>query len=158
MEAEDYLEKGIAHYHNKDTERARQYVVKAIQADHTNEKAWLWLSGLVSAIQEQRYCFQYVLELNPDNFAAKKGLTRLGNGPAHRPRTIVEPNEQQPLNSKPLNDYMLAGLTIVEPNEQQSISPRSISLQEVAALAYQLSVNERADLISMLAHSLITHR
>lgn len=135
MEAEDYLEKGIAHYHNKDTERARQYFVKAIRADHTNEKAWLWLSGLVSATQEQRYCFQYVLELNPDNFAAKKGLTRLGNGPAHRPRAIVEPT-----------------------TEQQSLSPQSLSLQEVAALAYQLSVNERADLISMLAHSLITHR
>ena len=55
----------------------RRMLADIIQADLDNEQAWLWLSGVVDSEAERRKCLKRVLEINPDNRAAKRGLARL---------------------------------------------------------------------------------
>jgi hypothetical protein len=48
-----------------------------VEVEPENERAWLWLSGVVESPEERRLCLENVLALNPDNSLAHKGLARL---------------------------------------------------------------------------------
>ncbi len=52
-----------------------------LQADYDNETAWLWLSSVVESDTEKRRCLRRVLDINPDNAHARKGLAMLGPEP-----------------------------------------------------------------------------
>jgi hypothetical protein len=63
---------------------ARQLLSETIQAEPDNEQAWLWMSGVVDDSNQQRYCLEQVLKINPANQHAAAGLTKLnsfGNAP-----------------------------------------------------------------------------
>lgn len=77
-ELQDWLEAGIAAAKAGEREKARALFMKVIEADEENEKAWLWLSGVVENDEDRRICLENVLTLNPDNKAAQKGMAKLG--------------------------------------------------------------------------------
>lgn len=76
-QSNERLQAGIRAYKAGDRAGARQLLREALELDRTNEKAWLWLSGVVDSDAERRRCLQNVLKLDPTNEAAHKGLARL---------------------------------------------------------------------------------
>ncbi len=75
------LQRGIAAARSGRSDDARQILEQVIEADPSNEMAWLWLSGLMTTNQQKRACLERVLEANPENVYARAGLARLHDGP-----------------------------------------------------------------------------
>jgi hypothetical protein len=62
-------------------DEARAFLMKATELDPYNEDAWLWLSGIVDAADDQRTCLENVLAINPGNQRALQGLAYLEGKP-----------------------------------------------------------------------------
>jgi tetratricopeptide (TPR) repeat protein len=73
-ELERLLRDGIAAARSGQKEQARELLLQVIALDEEVEPAWLWLSGVVDDPKERRICLENVLDLNPSNTAAQKGL------------------------------------------------------------------------------------
>ncbi len=58
-------------------EHARELLLKVVEIDETNEEAWLWLSGAVDDPEDQETALLNVLDINPNNTYAKRGLQML---------------------------------------------------------------------------------
>ena len=71
------IQDGITALNAGNNDRAFNLLSTALKLDSTNELAWLWLSGAVSTDSERLYCLSKVLELNPQNTHAKRGLKSL---------------------------------------------------------------------------------
>jgi tetratricopeptide (TPR) repeat protein len=67
---------------------ARELLLQVVNDDERNEQAWLWLSGVVDDPAEQRIALENVLDINPRNASALKGMAWLD---AHHPRPQPEP-------------------------------------------------------------------
>ncbi|MDY7040283.1 MAG: L,D-transpeptidase family protein [Chloroflexota bacterium] len=70
---QELLAKGIASARAGQRRSARRYLSQATTIDPTNEKAWLWLSGVVDDYQLMLACLNRVLTLNPYNPHAQAG-------------------------------------------------------------------------------------
>jgi hypothetical protein len=68
------LSQGIAAAKAKQRRQAREYLMKVVELDEGNEQAWLWLSGVVDALEDQKVCLENVLAINPQNAHARAGL------------------------------------------------------------------------------------
>jgi Tfp pilus assembly protein PilF len=77
LEITSLLQKGIAAARSGRYIEARHQLEQVVQAAPSNEMAWLWLSSLMSSIQQKRACLEQVLQANPDNSYARAGLARL---------------------------------------------------------------------------------
>ncbi|MBC8077856.1 MAG: hypothetical protein H7Y32_17400 [Chloroflexales bacterium] len=62
---------------------ARDLLLQVVSGDERNEQGWLWLSGVVDDPAEQRIALENVLDINPRNASALKGIAWLD---AHRPQ------------------------------------------------------------------------
>lgn len=71
------VKEGIRAFKGNKKDEARALFEKATELDQYNEQAWLWLSAVVDTEEDQRVCLENVLFINPDNAAAKKGLSKL---------------------------------------------------------------------------------
>ena len=58
-------------------EEARELLYQVIDLDDRNEKAWLWLSGVVEGIDERIICLENVVAINPHHELASEGLRLL---------------------------------------------------------------------------------
>jgi tetratricopeptide (TPR) repeat protein len=56
---------------------ARELLLRAVEADENNVRAWLWLSGVVTTLEDRETCLQNVLALDPENEAAQRGLEKV---------------------------------------------------------------------------------
>jgi hypothetical protein len=74
-----WLRQGIAAARAGDVEQARELLLQVVDADEYNERAWLWLSGVVDNDADREVCLENVLAINPDNRLAKAGLVHLRN-------------------------------------------------------------------------------
>lgn len=79
---DDLLQQGIAALKAGHKPAARALLARALRRDGQNETAWLWLSGAVETDEERRRCLLRVLEINPDNELARRGLEALPGQPA----------------------------------------------------------------------------
>lgn len=77
------LEQGISAVRAGRREEARTLLTQVVETDERNEHAWLWLSGVVDDPNDIATCLSNVLELNPANERARKGIAwvtaRYGN-------------------------------------------------------------------------------
>ena len=55
-------------------ERARDLLLQVVEQDEENVEAWLWLSGAVEELEDQRTALENVLALDPGNYHAQQGL------------------------------------------------------------------------------------
>lgn len=62
-------------------ERAKDLLTRLLREEKNNPTYWLWMSSLVETQKEQIYCLQQVLNLDPENVAAREGLVLLGAVP-----------------------------------------------------------------------------
>ena len=53
---------------------ARELLLQVVQADENNAEAWLWLSQVVTTLEDREVCLSNVLALDPANEAAQHGL------------------------------------------------------------------------------------
>lgn len=70
-----------------DNDRALDLFSRLLRVDKDNPDYWLWMSSVVNSTKEQEYCLQNVIRLDPENFAARRGLILLGKLPS----TDIEP-------------------------------------------------------------------
>ncbi|MBN1581296.1 MAG: hypothetical protein JXA89_11390 [Anaerolineae bacterium] len=84
---DDLLRQGIAAAKAKQTERARELLMRVVELDQENISAWMWLSGVVDSLQDREICLENVLALDPDHHAARRGLEWV--------RTEMEKNQPQ---------------------------------------------------------------
>ena len=60
-----------------DKVKARQILTEIVQTEPNNETAWLWMSSVVEKKEQQTYCLQQALRINPNNQHATVGLSKL---------------------------------------------------------------------------------
>ena len=71
-------------------DKARRLLEQVIDADQTNETAWLWLSAVVDTREEKIRCLETALNLNPVNQDAITALEWLRSGVVSGPPPEVE--------------------------------------------------------------------
>ena len=72
------LQQGIALAKAGRHEEARELLLQVIDQDERNETAWLWVSGVVDNDEDKAIALENVLQINPANEWAKRGLAILG--------------------------------------------------------------------------------
>lgn len=72
----ELVQQGIAAYHTGDSHRAYTLLAEALRNDPRHEVGWLWMFAVVQAPAERRYCLERVVDVNPSNAAAKRGLAK----------------------------------------------------------------------------------
>lgn len=114
------LQQAIAAIKAGNKKQGRALLADILQADYDNEAAWLWLSSVVETDAEKRRCLKRVLDINPDNAHARKGLALLGPEPDTSPAVVAT-------NDIPLDEP--------EPDQEKPAAPPQPSLKErLAAL------------------------
>lgn len=68
------LSAAIVAARGKQPAEARSLLRQVLIRDPTNTTAWLWMSGVVDDPLKREACLQKVLEFDPDNHAARRGL------------------------------------------------------------------------------------
>ncbi|HTP08075.1 MAG TPA: tetratricopeptide repeat protein [Anaerolineae bacterium] len=72
-----WLTDGIAAAKAGKRAEARDLLLRVVNADENNVRAWLWLSGVVTTLEDREVCLQNVLALDPVNEAAQRGLAKV---------------------------------------------------------------------------------
>jgi very-short-patch-repair endonuclease len=80
LSPDQLVEQSITAYKTGDKTRASQLLAQALRRDLNNEKAWLWLSGVVATDAERSFCLRRILSINPQSDIARRGLGLLPVG------------------------------------------------------------------------------
>jgi len=109
------LKDGIAAAKAGQPDKARQLLQDAVRRDPRNETAWLWLSSVAQNDKDRIFCLRKLLDINPNNEFANKGLRQLNvlpdapsiptSGPRSQPIQRLPPQSQQmpsPPRSQPM--------------------------------------------------------
>jgi Tetratricopeptide repeat len=72
--AQQWLAEGIAKAKAGQREEARELLLRVVERDERDALAWLWLSGVVDSDDDRRVALENVLEIEPENAAARAGL------------------------------------------------------------------------------------
>ncbi len=82
------LRNGITAAKTGNRVQARQALLRVSELDPNNELAWLWLASVAESLAEGQRCLRRVIEINPANTQAAKGLeiveARLAQETAHQ--------------------------------------------------------------------------
>ena len=57
---------------------AKDVLTRLLKTDQNNATYWVWMSAAMETHKERVYCLQTALRFDPENIAAKRGLTLLG--------------------------------------------------------------------------------
>ena len=71
------LDKAIAAVKQGKKAEARTVLLEILRSDPQNERAWLWMSAAVKSTEQKEECLNKVLELNPYNKPAQRGIDLL---------------------------------------------------------------------------------
>ncbi len=103
MAEDKMLQEAIEAVANGQRERARDLLTRLLRANQSNPKYWLWMSSVVDTAKERIYCLQKVLNLDPNNQAAKLGLVLDGASPPDKglqPIPIVTRNWEEAFKAR----------------------------------------------------------
>ncbi len=105
MDTSDLTQKGIDALKAGDLELARKFLDYAARHNPEDVQAWLWLAGATTNTQERIEYLQKVIDIDPYNKVAAKGLMHLVDGftppvqeiptqaPVHVPPFVIEPED-----------------------------------------------------------------
>lgn len=128
--ADALLKAGTAALRAGDRTQARTLLMRAVRADPRNEQAWLYLAGALSDSGQRRDCLERVLQLNPANTTARRGLEALAKqataGAAQGTRSGgQEPRPPAPQSAPPLASQQPAAPQLTQPlASQQPAAPQ----------------------------------
>lgn len=98
-ESATQLKAGIAAAKAGERAQARELLQRVVEADERNVTAWLWLSSVVTTLEDREVCLENVLELEPGNVQAQQGLewvrTQMRDAPLGVPEITTAPIEVQ---------------------------------------------------------------
>ena len=77
-DSEQILQLGIEEARSGNREEARNLFELLTRQEPNNSTAWLWLAGVADNTDQRRAALQRVLELDPNNDMARRGLESLG--------------------------------------------------------------------------------
>ncbi len=80
-QARELRQRGIAAAKAGQNDQARQLLQQSLRLDPGSEAAWVWLASIARDRRERLFCFQKLLELNPQNETALKALQSMGITP-----------------------------------------------------------------------------
>lgn len=95
MNADDLLQQGIAAFQAGRKAEARELLLQLVEQDERNEMAWLWLSGAVETEADRLVCLENVLEINPHNRVARRGVEALRRSPEVAAAADAAPYQDQ---------------------------------------------------------------
>jgi tetratricopeptide (TPR) repeat protein len=90
-----WLREGIAAVKAGQNERAHDLLIRVVARDEQNAQAWLWLSSVVDDLEDRKVCLENVLEIDPDNDAARKGLAWVCRQMEEQPEAKAPPIPEQ---------------------------------------------------------------
>ncbi len=111
-DADQLVQAAVTMLNAGDRAGARSLLVQALRINPRHEQATLWLSGTVDTPEQQRQILQRVLELNPHNRIAQRGLALLEEEVAHCPRELAPTAAEPWTPPEPLDAATLAALPI----------------------------------------------
>lgn len=99
------LEQAVAHIQAGELDKGKQLLAQVLKQNPGDANAWLLLARCVTDIEQQKYCFERVLKINPRNQYAIDGLRYLNNPVSLPTQPKVEP--QPPVKEGGLGDILL---------------------------------------------------
>jgi hypothetical protein len=87
----DNLQRAIAAIRSGDKAAGKRLLAQILQAEPGNQTAWLWMSAVVDTDEERAHCLERVLEINPHNETAQRGLEALRQKQTTPPQAHVQP-------------------------------------------------------------------
>ena len=129
MNSDELMKQGIAAYKAGSKAEARSLFQEVLKLDRYNETTWLWLISVVETDDERIACLERVLEINPANDKARRGLERLSAadstwGARTEPQAAPQSDSSQ-LSHEPMPDWREANGLIQEPSEQATVQEES---------------------------------
>ena len=114
------VHQGIEAAATGDFQTAKTHFMAAVKAEPRNEQAWLLLGHVLENTEQQKTCYQRVLQINPNNQDAKISLDRPENPPPManfqipQPQSEMENQKQKPgFKLKPLQITLIVVILIV---------------------------------------------
>ena len=99
------LEQAVAHIQAGELEEGKHILARILKQNPRDETAWLWLALCVTDTEQEKYCFDRILKINPQNQYAIEGLRRLNNSVP--PPTQPKVKQQEPLREGRPGDVIL---------------------------------------------------
>jgi hypothetical protein len=90
-DSESILQLGIEAARAGDKAEARELFRLVTREDPRNRQGWLWLAGVAEDREEKRAALQHVIEIDPNNELARKGLAALDHGRIPAPSAAPAP-------------------------------------------------------------------
>ncbi len=87
-DSESILQLGIEAARAGDKAEARELFRLVTREDASNAQGWLWLAGVAEDRDEKRTALEHVLQIDPNNDLARKGLAALGGGRESGPAAV----------------------------------------------------------------------
>jgi hypothetical protein len=103
-ESDTILQLGIDAAREGNREEARNLFGLLTRQEPDNLQAWLWLAGVADSPEERRAALERVLELDPSNDMAAKGLQNLGVTPSATGATIPAAAAATAAADRPMTD------------------------------------------------------
>lgn len=100
-ESDTILQLGIEAAREGNREEARNLFSLLTRQDPSNVQAWLWLAGVADGPDQRRVALEHVVELDPTNEMALKGLQAMGVKPTTRLADASAPTIAAPVSAAP---------------------------------------------------------
>jgi len=128
---DNLLKEGIAALKAGQRIRARALLQEVVREQPDNVAAWLWLSGAVETDDERRECLERVLEVDPNNPHAKKGLERLGPRTARKLSAPMAVITEKPHPPSKMQTCPHCGLTVQGQHKFCTVCGRALTVPTI---------------------------
>jgi len=125
-QARNLRRQGIAAAKAGQKDQARSLLQQSIRLEPDNEAAWVWLASIARDQRERLFCFQKLLEINPQNETALNALQAMGISPqqllgqqAH-PSAPAYPDQSQQPETRAAQSQMRPGTPMPDPQRLAS--------------------------------------
>ncbi|NJN15083.1 MAG: YIP1 family protein [Oscillochloris sp.] len=124
---------GAAALRAGDRTHARELLGRAVRADPSNARAWLWLAAAVDERMQRRECLERALQLDPGLDAARRALAEVRNAEAqHGESAHTEAPNPQPAADSPRPATNAPPLANITPQASE-IGPQTSGIRPQAS-------------------------
>ncbi|MBL8063356.1 MAG: hypothetical protein JNK32_10075 [Anaerolineales bacterium] len=135
---------GVSYFESGDESKALECFIESLRHEPDEVDTWFWLAMTLDSLEERERCMRQALRADPQNAAARKGLTHLANGiesmgehpgEQHKPVSVpvagvnykkrqsavknLRANEQVFLRREPYNPYDPSAIRVETSSGQQ---------------------------------------